>query len=327
MNKNSTEHKWPKIGNEKAVAFLDKVLESANVASSYIFSGYGNLGKATIAISFARKLQGQAGVNNSDLHILERAEEEKSISIEAVRDFIRTMSLGSFLGGYKIGIIKEASYLSEEAKSALLKTLEEPKEKVVIILLVDDINDVPKTIVSRCQVLYFQPVSSELIYDYLIDNYNTSRSLAKDLANLSLGKPIDAINYLEKPEEYKNYLEKAETWLDFCAIDNASERMAVLDKLFSDKTWSREAREESLRIITMAEGLARDLLLLSFNQSNLMQHIALADKLVALRDNLNKSGDSARVALHWLKVLSQAKEYLKSSINPRLVLEQVAINY
>lgn len=328
------KYNWPKIGNEKAIAFLTSVLDNSSPASTYIFNGRGNLGKSTIALAFARNLQNlpklkaeESEALNSDLHILERGPEEKSISIEAVREFIKTLSLGSFSNSYKIGIIKEASYLSEEAKSALLKTLEEPRSKVIIILLVDDISDLPATIISRAQVLYFEPVSSEVVYDYLIDNYGTNRSQARDLANLCLGRPLEAIAYLENPEKYKNYLEKAELWLDFCLAKDVNRRLEILDNLFKDKTWSKEARESAESLIFLGEGLARDLMLLALNQPNLMQHIVLSDKLITLKTNFNNSDEAIIKSLNWLKLLAQAREYLQGSVNPRLVLEQVAINY
>lgn len=321
------KYEWPKIGNEKAISFLTKVLDSGKIASSYIFSGAGNLGKSTIALAFARNLQGNTEGLNSDLHILERGPEEKSISIESVREFIKMLSLGSFLGSYKIGIIKEASYLSEEAKSALLKTLEEPKSSVLIILLVDDISDLPATIISRSQVLYFQAVSAELVYDYLLENYNTSRSTAKDLANLCLGKPLEAISFLENPDRYKNYLERASSWLKLLRSDNANDRLEILDSLFRDRTWSREARASAEGLILLAEGLSRDLLLLALGQANLMQHLALSEEILALKEKIGDDLELINKALNWLKLLAQAKEYLQGSVNPRLVLEQVVINY
>lgn len=334
MTEGELKYNWPKIGNDKAISFLTSVLDNASPASTYIFSGRGNLGKSTIALAFARNLQA-LGVSpkeeveslNSDLHILERGPEEKSISIETVREFIKTLSLASFSNSYKIGIIKEASYLSEEAKSALLKTLEEPRSKVIIILLVDDISDLPATIISRAQVLYFEPVSAEIVYDYLINNHGANRSQARDLANLCLGRPLDAISYLENPEKYKSYLEKAELWLDFSLAKNVNSRLEILDNLFKDKTWSKEARGAAESLIFLGEGLARDLMLLALDQANSMQHIALADKLMTLKMSFNNSDEAIIKALNWLKLLAQAREYLEGSVNPRLVLEQVAINY
>jgi DNA polymerase-3 subunit delta' len=101
------------------------------------------------------------------------------------------------LNSYKIGIIKKADKLTAEAQSALLKTLEEPRDKVIVILLASSEDNLLPTILSRGQKLYFQAVNAETIYDYLIAEYGTKRTLAKDLANLSLGRPLRAVKFLE----------------------------------------------------------------------------------------------------------------------------------
>jgi DNA polymerase III delta prime subunit len=81
---------WPKIGNDKAITFLEAAISSGKVASTYIFSGPEDLGKSTVAFAFAKNLQGDnEGGFNSDLHVLQREEGKKSISIEAVRSFFR----------------------------------------------------------------------------------------------------------------------------------------------------------------------------------------------------------------------------------------------
>lgn len=325
MDNSENKYQWPKIGNEKAITFLSQVLESKKVAPTYIFTGPENLGKSTTALAFARNLQG-GGSSNSDIHILNREVEEKSIPIKKVREFIKTLSLGSFSGTYKVGIIKEASYLSEESKSALLKTLEEPKKGVVIIVLVNDLDDLPATIVSRAQLVYFHPVSSDLIYDYLINNYKASRSLAKDLANISLGRPVEAISYLENPEKYQEYLAKADLCLDLLLAEKGASRLEILNELFKDRSWSREARESAKSLIFILESLVRDTMLLSLDQPNLMQHLALSEKLTLLKNNFAASDKVVVKSLSCLKALAQARKYLNSSVNPRLVLEQVLIS-
>jgi DNA polymerase-3 subunit delta' len=203
------KYTWPSIGNDKAIEFLNRSLESDKIAQTYVFIGPEELGKSTIALAFAKNLQGSYDGFNSDLYILTPEAGKKNIGIEQVREFIKMLNLSSFMNSYKIGLIKEADLLSEEAKSALLKTLEEPKDKVIIILLVNTEESLPATILSRSQKLYFYPVPAATIYDYLISNYGTNRSLAKELANLALGRPLKAIRYLENPDVYKSYLEEA----------------------------------------------------------------------------------------------------------------------
>ncbi len=320
--------KWPKIGNEKVISFLEAAISSGKTASTYIFSGPEDLGKSTIAFAFAKNMQGDnEGGFNSDLHVLQREEEKKSISIDEVRAFIKMMNMSSFSGSYKVGIIKEADYLSEEAKSALLKTLEEPEDMVVIILLVSDLNSLPSTIVSRSQVLHFQPVSSETVYDYLLDNYDANRSLAKDLAKLCLGRPLLAIRFLENPDKYDAYLKKASFWLDMIAANSTSARLDILDELFKDRTWSKEAVETASSILDLAEALARDLMLISLEQKDMVQHSAIMGRLENLVESFGQGDDLALRMLAHLKLIFQARNYLAANVNPRLTLEQIVINY
>ncbi len=317
---------WPAIGNEKAIEFLNRSLMSDKVAQTYIFIGPEELGKSTIALAFARNLQGDYDGFNSDLYILNPEAGKKSIGIEQVREFIKMLNLSSFMNSYKIGLVKEADLLSEEAKSALLKTLEEPKDKVIIILLVTSEESLPATILSRAQKLYFSPVPAATIYDYLIANYGANRSLAKDLANLALGRPLKAIRYLANPEFYKIYLEEAEKFLSLFALD-LNARLKVLDTIFSDRTYSSQATENALSFILMAEGLLRDLLLLSLEQKDRLQHLVLIDSLKKSLASLpGENEDKITAILNRLKLIAQAKEYLEANVNPRLVLEQLIVN-
>ena len=323
---NPAKFNWPAIGNEKAIEFLDRSLASGKIAQTYVFIGPEELGKSTIALAFVKNLQGDYDGFNSDLHILTPEPGKKNIGIEAVREFIKQLNLSSFMNSYKIGLIKEADLLSEEAKSALLKTLEEPKDKVVIILLAESEESLPATILSRSQKLYFYPVPAATIYDYLIANYGTNRSLAKELANLASGRPLKAIRYLENPDTYKNYLEMAENFLNLFGAD-LNNRLKILDLLFSDKTYSRQAVADALNIILMAEGLLRDLLLLELDHKDHLQHLVLIDALKKSLSALPGEREQKITALlNRLKFIAQGKEYLEANVNPRLVLEQLIIN-
>ena len=317
---------WPSIGNDKAIEFLNRSLESGKIAQTYVFIGPEELGKSTIALAYAKNLQGSYDGFNSDLYILNPEAGKKNIGIEQVREFIKMLNLSSFMNSYKIGLIKEADLLSDEAKSALLKTLEEPKDKVIIILLVTTEESLPATILSRSQKLYFYPVPAATIYDYLIADYGANRSLAKELANLALGRPLKAIRYLENPELYKSYLEDAENFLSLFGLD-INARLKVLDNLFSDKSYSKQASESALNILLMAEGLLRDLLLLDLQQKDRLQHLVLIDRLEKSLSSLpGESEEKVISILKRLKLIAQAKEYLDSNVNPRLILEQLVIN-
>lgn len=322
-----TVYNWPEIGNDRVIKFLDESLKSGRVAQTYIFVGPDDLGKSTVALALAQNLQGEKEGFNSDLYILQPESDKKNISIEATRDFIKMLSLSSFLNSYKVGIIKEADALSLEAKNALLKTLEEPASSVVIILLVREASNLPDTILSRAQILHFYPVASNVIYEYLVSQHGAERSLAQNLAQIVLGRPLLAVKLLEDPIAYKLYLEKAEQWLRFYTVD-LNERLSGLNNIFSDKSWGRQSVLAASEIISLAESLARDLLLLSLGQDDRVQYRPLINSLRQTLITLNARGEAEVFSLliNQLKLINQAREYLTTNVNPRLVLEQLLIN-
>jgi len=326
------EIKWPKLGNEKIIEFLASVVTSDTPSGAYLFLGPDDLGKSTIALAFARNLMAkviESETNlSSDLHVIKPEEGKKVISITQVRELIKTLSLSSFLNSYKIGIIKEAQTLTEEAQNALLKTLEEPRENVVIILLSSSEEGLLETITSRVQKLHFQPVATEVIYDFLISEYGAKRSLAKDLASLSLGRPLKAAKFLEDEASYKKYQEKSSILLQFLT-NSVNWRLNNLPAIFSDKTYSAGAVKGAIEVISILEGLWRDLLLLNFNQPEKIQHAFLKEELVKVLNSLREENSDSKVVtflLERFKLSALARDYLSSNVNPYVVLEQLAIN-
>jgi len=149
---------------------------------------------------------------------------------------------------------------------------------------------------------------------------------------LVLGRPLAALKLLANPESYKIYLEKATAWLELMRL-GVNERLEILDKIFIDKTWSKSAVDAAGSVILMAEGLARDLLLLSLDENEHLQHAVLKSELEktlsALDSHAGASGNGTSAAgiLNQFRILAQAKEYLAGNVNPRLVLEQIALNF
>lgn len=321
------KYDWPKIGNNRLTEYLDNSLASLNLAQTYIFAGPENLGKSTIALSFARNLLLSDGQDvdafssiNSDLHILEREAGKKNISIEAVRGFVKMLSLSSFLNSYKIGIIKEAETLSPEAANALLKTLEEPRDKVIIILLVSSIDSLPATIASRAQVLYFYPIALEEVYDYLTSDLKLKRDDARDLAALSAGRPLLAAKFVENNDLYNKHLEIASTFFNFFSTDISGRSKLLNSLLANSETLNADL---AALILELWQRAARDLLLSSLDCQDLVQHAALR---VEMEKALGSHQKDSAYFLNVLELLGVLKKYLAANVSPLLVLEQLIYN-
>lgn len=352
MKKSSLIYNWPLIGNDHITLFLEKIITAGQVSGTYILNGPDNLGKTTLAVQFARILlcqksagieiapcavcpackrisieleeeneedsQMEIGESHGDFHIIKKLPDKKNISIEQVREFIRTLNMSSFLNSYKIGIIKHADALSEEAANALLKTLEEPKDKVVTILVTHDLEMLPATIVSRSKVLNFHPVKTEIIYDYLVKEKKAARSLAINYSRLALGRPALAVKFLEKKDFFENYKQRADTFIDFKS-QGINERFSAISRIINDKAGGQENVKLAKRTLEIWQGLVRDLILMQFNKKELLQHhLAEAEMDKICR----KFSVSELVKLK--RALRQAEENLSANVNPKLVLENVA---
>jgi len=153
---------------------------------------------------------------NPDVFILSARQTDKNdvlknveIGIKEVRDLQHKLSLSPYEFSHKIAIIEEAAVLSDEAASALLKTLEEPSSHSLIILISSFWQTVLPTIISRCQLIKFLPVAEGEMLNKLknfnpptslcVMGVNTGRNLQKAV-KLSAGRPGRAINFLREPE-------------------------------------------------------------------------------------------------------------------------------
>ncbi len=149
------------IGQDAIVTTLSGELKSGKVSHAYLFAGSRGTGKTSIARIFAREL----GTTDKDTYEIDAASNRGIDDIRALREAVLTLPFDS---KYKVYIVDEAHMLTKEAFNALLKTLEEPPAHVVFILATTEMQKLPETIVSRCQVFEFKRPSVEIIRSVVI---------------------------------------------------------------------------------------------------------------------------------------------------------------
>jgi DNA polymerase-3 subunit delta' len=131
-----------------------------------------------------------AAGNHSDMVSLEPEEEGKAIKIDAMREFITAERLSSQCGGYKIRIIDPADAMNTATANALLKTLEEPSENSILLLISSRPGMLPGTIRSRCQNLTFPLPPRKQSLDWLNDQHTANWEV---LLSVSAGAPFKAL--------------------------------------------------------------------------------------------------------------------------------------
>ncbi len=173
------------IGHKQEIANLERAIRTGKVSHAYIFTGEKGTGKKRLADAFAMTLQctsdgerpcgechscHQAASGNHPDIIYILHEKPASIGVDDVRvQLTGDVQIRPYNGKYKIYIIPEAEKLTVQAQNAILKTIEEPPEYVVIILLASNEQVLLETIRSRCVVMHLKPVPDEQVKAYLME--------------------------------------------------------------------------------------------------------------------------------------------------------------
>lgn len=206
------------IGHQKQWQFLKNCLKFNRISHAYLFSGPEFLGKKTLALEFVKLINCQnkkergcgqcysckmiSNGNYPDLKIIspDSSESSFSIHISQIRELQRFLSLKSYYSFQKTVIIDQAEKMTPEAQSSLLKTLEETKGKALLILISAFPDLLFPTIISRCQVVKFLPLSDKEIKNYLLTQGISSQKI-EWLVKISQGRPAIAINFLLNPKK------------------------------------------------------------------------------------------------------------------------------
>ncbi|MEK7698516.1 MAG: DNA polymerase III subunit delta' [Nitrospirota bacterium] len=317
------------IGQERAIEILRGCIKRNRVAHAYIFAGDEGIGKKLTAINFAKALNCQNNRNASSVlrnelknntHHASRithheidccdgcsscikinksihpdfffiAPENGEIKVDVIRELQESISYKAFEGGWKVIIIDEAETLNQSAANAFLKTLEEPPEQTILILISSMSGLIPKTILSRCQRVNFSPLPFDKIGKLLENKFSTGETML--ISMLSGGRPGWALsnNLIEKRDklfnEFKSLIDiigedllegkdSLEEWFEWVHLWLRD--IAVLKATGDTALLINQDREKEIRDISNKAGLS-DILKLSntlYNIKNL------------LRFNLNK---------------------------------------
>ena len=209
------------VGQQHVTRTLQNAIESGRVAHAYIFSGARGVGKTTTARILAKALNCVQGPTaspcnecpscreitaGSSLDVLEiDAASNRGIDqVRELRDMVRYAPAG---GRHKIVILDEAHMLTDEASNALLKTLEEPPDKVVFVMATTQPEDLADTIRSRSQHFHFRALSFAEIADALKaiaskEELDVEPGAIAVMARTADGSLRDALSLIEQARAY-----------------------------------------------------------------------------------------------------------------------------
>lgn len=154
------------LGNDDVKKYLTNCIENKNFSHSYIFSGIKGIGKYTFAKDFAKCILEDSMMQD----YYELGPDGKSIKVAQIRELQNVINIKPTFSKKSVYIIDDADLMTIEAQNSLLKTLEEPPEYSVIILIVHNERSILSTVKSRCVNIKFNKLSDKDIKKYFLKN-------------------------------------------------------------------------------------------------------------------------------------------------------------
>jgi DNA polymerase-3 subunit delta' len=317
---------WNIIGHEWAVRRLSRQIEAGQLAQSHLFVGPPSVGKAALARAMVSQVLSRYAADPARAQRLVEQQKhpdmtwlgvnpgESSIRIEQVRNLIHTLTLSPVEGRYRLAVLDDMQFATEESQNAILKTLEEPNPSSVIVLIAPSTDGVLPTIMSRCQVLNLRPVAPHELAEGLTRR-GVPQERAEFLARLSRGRPGWAIRALEDAE----------------LLERRTQRLADLEMLLTANRTRRfqyaktlAEVEDDARESTLEEWLLywRDVVRATSDDAG-TANLHNIDHLEAIRHLAGQV--SARQALNMVRALTNSIQYLHQNARPQLVLDALML--
>ncbi|HZW03382.1 MAG TPA: DNA polymerase III subunit delta' [Anaerolineaceae bacterium] len=325
---------WGVFAHEWAAELLARHAANGEVRHAYLFTGPPGAGRRTLALKLAQAVNclnpAAPGVpcnacraclqlerlQHPDLSILAPEEGSNTIKVEQVRALQHALSLSPYEARYRVALLLNFEQATISAQNALLKTLEEAPEKVILLLTAESAENLLPTIVSRCEVLRLRPASIERLAETLRERWDVPPDEARQLAHLAGGRPGYALRLHQEP----GLVTQHEDWLADLGMLLAAplrERLAWVDA-----NHKRSSRDALRAMFQTWLSFWRDLMLASAGSDAPLTNVDHAADLRALAGRIDFATAHARIA-----DLEQAFTRLDANVNARLLLETLLLDW
>ena len=326
---------WNLIGHEWAAHLLQQQVAKGVQRHAYLITGPRGVGRRTLALCMAQavncsqppapgQLCGECRacqliqqMQHPDLSVVQAEIEGGVLKIEGVRTLQHELSLTPYEAAFRIGLLLRLQEANVNTQNALLKTLEEPNPRVMLLATADEAEQLLPTIVSRCEVLRLRPLGFAELTEAL-EKRGIPQEQAGLLAQVSSGRPGYALRLHAEPE----LLERRKWWLEhLLSLHTATrrERIAFADQVTKGK--ERDLRKEELH-----EGLQhwlgfwRDVLLAASGSNAALSNPDYSAQIAHIAAQVGEVDAAQKVTAH-----QQALQRLYTA-NLRMLVENVLLH-
>ena len=252
--------------------------------------------------------QAQSG-NHPDI-IFVTHEKPGTIGVDDIRKQINgDVAIKPYSGPKKIYIVREGEKMTVQAQNALLKTLEEPPEYAVILILTDNVNALLPTILSRCVVLNMKPVKDARIKEYLMENMEIPDYKANICVAFARGN-VGKARLLANSEEFDKVKEEALTLLKYIGEMELHEIVAAIRKI-------NEYKFDVNDYMDILSIWYRDVLL--FKATHDVNNLIFREEIQSIRKVADKSTYEGIERI--IDALQKSKQRLNANVNFDLTME------
>ncbi len=313
------------IGHEEIIRHLQNAIKTGKISHSYIFAGEPGSGKRLLAGIYAMTLQCEAGGENAcgkcesckraigknhpDI-IMVKHEKPNTISIDEIREqVVNDVDIKPYSSSHKIYIIPDAEIMTPQAQNALLKTIEEPPEYAVIMLLTSNIDGLLPTIRSRCVRLDLKVVDDGLVKKYLMEHLHIPDYQAEidaSFAHGSIGKAKEAAT----SQEFADITQKALKILKYADSMEVYELTEAIKNLSSEKQNIND-------YLDIFQFWFRDVLM--FKATREIDNLVFKQEINYIREQASQRSYENLEKI--LEALDKTKVRLRANVNTELALE------
>ena len=191
------------------------------------------------------------------------------IGVDEAQEIVKSLSLKSYEGGYKVMLIWMAEKMNIACANKLLKLIEEPPNKTIFILISEDEEQIISTIRSRCQILNFPSLATEHIKNGLIKKYNLEVSVATKIANRANGNYNKACDLVYQDSEDLQFEEWFIFWIR-SAFKAKGNKSAIHDLMSWSEEIAKTGRETQKQFLNFCVDFFRQALLLNYGADQLV---------------------------------------------------------
>ncbi len=242
------------------------------------------------------------------------------IRVEDAQEVLKTLSLKSYEGGYKILIIWQADKMNIASSNKLLKIIEEPPQKTLIILITESEKNILDTIKSRCQTIHLGALSDEVIAGALKNNYSVEENVAKKIAHQSQGSFTKAIEILTDDSNFP-FDQWFVDWVRtaFRAKGNPS---AIQGLILWSETVASTGKEAQKKFLYYCTDVFRQALLLNYQTKELIYFEPNVENFKLEKFAPFVNGNNIQ---EIYKELSDAIYHIERNGNAKLILTDLSI--